>query len=177
MRKAVLGLGLAGGMLLLVSSDARACGDKFLVVGRSVRSQRALGAAHPASILLYMNPKGVLPAAMKELQLESNLKLAGHRLHAVEDLHVMEQALRSGQYDVVMADLSDVPDLQRAIEAASSRPMLLPVVVNPTAEELAAAQKQFRCLMKAPSRRQSYLAAIDEAMSLREKPARAVTSR
>ena len=34
-----------------------ACGDKFMLVGRGVRFQRAYAAIHPASILILLPPK------------------------------------------------------------------------------------------------------------------------
>lgn len=52
--------------LLVGARPAAPCGDKFLVVGRGVRSGRAQGVTRPASIVLYANPKSELPAALTE---------------------------------------------------------------------------------------------------------------
>ena len=56
--------------LVLGANRAKPCGDKFLVVGRGVRAGRAQGVTRPASILLYVNPKSELPAALRESRLD-----------------------------------------------------------------------------------------------------------
>ena len=47
-------------VLTVVGQDARsveACEDKFLLVGRGTRFQRAYAAIHPASIVVYAQPQ------------------------------------------------------------------------------------------------------------------------
>jgi hypothetical protein len=44
---------------------------------------------------------------------------------------------------------------------------VVPVLYRPTADELAAAEKQYGCAMKTPSK--DYLSAIDEAMNQKAK--------
>lgn len=71
--------------------------------------------------------------------------------------------------DVVMTGLSDMTALEPEVRAAASRPVLLPVIYNPTGQELKAAEKKYACVMKAPSRNQDYLDVINEALSHRSE--------
>src|SRR5262245_5035324 len=139
-----------------------ACGDKFLVVGRGVRYTRVRAAAHPASILLYMNPTSRVPAAAKDAKLEASLKQAGHKVRTVETAGQLSDALKASKFDLVVADVSDGPSLEKQV---GSGPSLVPVLYKPTDAELAAARERYGCALKAPSK--DPLAAIDEAMSQR----------
>lgn len=162
-------LGMAFMSATLVAGDALACGDKFLVVGRSVRAQRLRGAVHHASILMYVNPTGGLEAALHETGLDRELSLAGHKVHAVVDRSQLDAALARGGYDLVLAGIADMRSLESVVGAAPARPSLLPVIYNPTGEELAAAKSEYRCVMRSPSTQQGYLAVIEEAMAQRQK--------
>src|SRR5258708_6435895 len=61
-----------------------ACGDKFLLVGRGVRFQRAYAAIRPASILIVLPPKSVKSAAVRDSGLRKALTMAGHRVEVVQ---------------------------------------------------------------------------------------------
>ena len=166
MSKTLVALTLAG---CLAGADVQACGDKFLVIGRGVRAQRAKGAIHHASILMYLDPRSELPAAVRQSGLETDLKLAGHKLRSVESRGELGAALAAGDYDVVLAGLPDMTVLERQIGAGARPPILLPILYDPTPEELAAAQRRYRCVMRSPGKKQHFLALIDEAMVLRSK--------
>ncbi len=157
----------------LVAGDALACGDKFLVIGRGVRSQRVKGAVHRAAILMYLDPESELPAATKEQGLQSNLRLAGHRLQSVGDRRELAESLRTGSYDIVLAGIADLPSLEPELAASPGRPTLLPILYNPTVEELEAAKRQYQCVLKSPSKKQHYLAVIEDALALRKAAKRA----
>ena len=168
MPRMMLGLMIAGGAVL-VAREASACGDKLLVIGRGVRSQRAHGAVQRASILVYLDTGGRLQAAMKEMQLESNLRLAGHSLRSVESRAELGEQARSGRYDILLADISEMVALEGEVGSSPARPVLLPVIYNPTGEELAEAEAEFSCVMRSASTSKHYLAVIEEAMVLRKK--------
>jgi|KBSSwiStaDraftv2_1062776.scaffolds.fasta_scaffold108037_2 hypothetical protein len=170
MRGVLVGLGLAATTLL--AGDGLCCGDKFLVVGRGVRAQRLNGAVHHASILIYVSPKGGLDAALRETGLDRDLSLAGHKVRAVADRGQLESALASGKQDIVLAGISDMTALEPLVGAAPRRPSLLPIIYNPTGEELEAAKKEYRCVMRSPSTQQGYLAVIEDAMRQRGQSAR-----
>jgi hypothetical protein len=168
MTRILLGLVLAGGALL-ATREGGACGDKFLVIGRGVRQQRALGAVHRASILVYLDSKGQLEAALREARVETQLRLAGHTLRSVDSRAQLAERLASGKYDIVLAPLSEMTTLEQSVGSGPTRPFLLPVIHNPTGEELAEAEAEFSCVMRSPSTKKHYLAVIDEAMALRKK--------
>ena len=91
----------AGMMALLLTivtsmsngAGIEACGDKFLLVGRGVKFQRAYAAIHPASILIYARPRTGAAMAIRDPNLQSSLKAAGHILSLVENEQALEVAL------------------------------------------------------------------------------------
>ncbi len=162
--------GLVALLLLAAGREGTACGDKFLVIGRG---RRVYTAAHPASILIYLNPKTPLPRALRELNIPSTLKAAGHKTRSVETPAQLDAALASGRYDIVLGDISDMTALEPKVGAAPSHPKLLPVIYNPTGAELTAAEREYACVMRSPSKDQPFLAVIDDAMELRIRRASA----
>jgi ABC-type amino acid transport substrate-binding protein len=173
MRRMVVFLGVLAVGFLTLWGDAQACGDKFLVVGRGVRYQRVSPAAHSASILIYMNPASRIPAAAKDAQLESNLKQAGYKVQSVDTSAGLQSALKSSRYDLVLADIADSPGLEKDVSSDPSKPVVVPVLYQPTSAELAAAKKEYGCAMKAPGK--DYLATIDDIMARKGKAADAKT--
>jgi hypothetical protein len=162
---------LAG--LCLIPEGASACGDKFIVLGRGVRFQTVHAAANPAFILLYMNPDSRLPIAERAYQLQATLRLAGHKPAAVETPGEVAAALNSKSYDLVLGDIADAEALDQAMAGATSRPMFVPVLYEPSPEEIETAKKDYGCLMQGKSKRRgsSVLLAIDSAMEARKKGA------
>lgn len=170
---------VAGVTLALIASAVAAgpavsaCGDKFLVVGRGARLQRMRGAVQRAAILAYADPAGHLRDALDDSGLERDLRLAGHTLETVADHQALSRALLTGRYDVILADISNMSSLETQVGAAPTRPVFLPVVYNPTGEELREAQQRYACVMRSPSAKKDYLAVIDEALVLRARRLRA----
>ncbi|HTO85921.1 MAG TPA: hypothetical protein VMR54_00140 [Thermoanaerobaculia bacterium] len=161
--------GLGAVLFLLGPAAALACGDKFVVLGRGARYGRGVS-KYPASILIYMNPASHMPAAAKEFKLEATLKAAGHKTRVVESSAAMEQALASGKYDIVLADIADTPDVQKDAASAASKPSVVPVLYKPTPAELAAVEKKYGCLIApASSRNADLLPVLDQAMQSRAK--------
>jgi hypothetical protein len=115
-----------------------------------------------------MNPGSQVPAAEKDVQLQTVLKLAGHKLKPIESRTEFLRALTSGGYDAVIADLSDAQALKTNVEGAPGKPMLLPLLYKPSKDQLAAAQKQFRCSFKA-EKNNPILKVLDEAMKSKQK--------
>jgi len=171
MRRLLLAPTAVAAALALFPATASACGDKFVVLGRGMRLLSVKSAMHPASILIYMNPVSRVPAAEKEFQLQSTLKLAGHKPAAVEDARAFDKALASGKYDLVLADLSDAPALEQEVRASASKPTVIPLVYNPTGAELVAAEKQYSCLVKASKKNHDLLTVVDEAMMSKSRGA------
>jgi ABC-type amino acid transport substrate-binding protein len=97
------------------------------------------------------------------------VKKAGHRIQVVEDPAGLDNALKSGKYDLVMADVANANEVSERVLAAPSKPVLLPVAFRASKEEQSAAQKKYHCLLKAPGNPENYLAAIDQAMDWKFK--------
>jgi len=164
---------LAG--LLLCASWGDACGDKLLVVGRGVKYSHAGGAVHTASILIYKNASAPGAAVTGNAKFEENLKHAGHKVRSVTDAPALDAALKSDRYDLVLADPADSPSLEKKLASQPSKPTVVPVLYEPSASELSAAEKEYGCALKAPSK--DYLSAIDDIMARRLKAAGTKTAK
>jgi ABC-type amino acid transport substrate-binding protein len=161
MRRSLILLGL-----LLLAAVAWACGDKLMLV-MGARSSR-IKPAHPALILAY--PGQTASATLiRDLRLQPAVKKAGHRIQVVEDATGLDNALKGGKYDLVMADVANANELSQRVLSAPSKPVLLPVAFQASKEEQSAAQKKYHCLLKAPSNPENYLVAIDQAMDWKLK--------
>src|SRR5713226_302766 len=163
MRRITIALLLAVGTLLMSIAVVDACGDKLLRIGRGARFQRSV---HPASILIYVSANTPMAATSK---VQSFLKRAGYKPRVVQGMDGFGGALSSGQYDLVLTDLSDVPGLQKQIDISSSKPSIVPIAIKATKAELTAAKRQYRCLVKNSDDGDEYLDAIEAAMRLRAR--------
>src|SRR5258705_13132765 len=121
MRKIAI-LALVASILPAAWSAAEACGDKFLLVGRGPRFQRAYAAIYPGNVLVYAHAHPGSNGAIHDSQLQKDLKQAGHRVAVVEDGGLFEQALQSGGFDIVPADVADAPALDVKGPASPSSP-------------------------------------------------------
>jgi hypothetical protein len=166
MKKLVLAGGLAAAALAM-GGDALACGDKLVVVGRG-RPKRVKG-VQAAAILVFADPAGALPAALDQGNLRKDLERAGHRIRSVQTRQELASALGTGTYDLLMADYKSAASLEAEASAAPSHPTVLPTLYNASPKDLAAAERQYRCVMKAPGPQKDYLAVVNEALAERTK--------
>ena len=162
MKKVVLP-SLALSFIFLLWTDINACGDKFLVVGRGIRYERAYAAKYPGSILIYSENKD----GIKDLQ--SMLKKSGHKIETVGEETKLFSTLQSSKYDVVIVGLSDVTLLEKKVIATPSKPAVLPIIYNVTGAELNAAKSQYSCVLKYSNKNKNAVAVIDEVMEARKK--------
>ena len=169
MRQVLILLVLTLAAVLQAAEAADACGDKFLLVGRGARFQRAYAAIYPATILIYAHSQTGLSAAIRDPQLQASLKLAGHRASIVEDEGLFKQALKSGGFDIVLGDVAEAAALETQAQASPSKPTVLSVMYKPTKVEAAELEKQFSCKLKASDRAERYLSVIDDTMRARMK--------
>jgi hypothetical protein len=168
MKRLPLLAAIVAGVLAFGPTVAIGCGDKFVLIGGGARVNRS---KFPSRVLVFMNPGSRIPAAEKEFHVEATLAAAGHKPKVVESEAEVEKALASGQYDLVLADLADVPMLRKECSSSASKPAVLPLLYNPTAAELAAAEKEANCLARPSKRSSDLLAVIDETMQSRQKGA------
>jgi hypothetical protein len=85
-----------------------ACGEKLLTLGRSIRFQ-SRHTPRAASVLLYL-PHNETGRPLTDPNLESALKEAGHGVRAVTTSEELDDALRGGTFDVVLANITDAAD-------------------------------------------------------------------
>ena len=171
MWRTLAALAVASATFCLAITEAEACGDKFLVIGRSVK--RVPKARHPASILLYMRTGSSLPQAAKEMKLEATLRQAGHHVAAVAEGTLLRQQLATGQYDFVLADVADTAEVAHDARSSPGAPTIVPVAYKAGEDATQVSQDAHVLVIKA-GKSLSYLSALDEAMGRREQ---AVASR
>ena len=158
-----------GGLLAMTvgrSIDLRACGDKFLRVGRSARFPH-YAAVHPAGILIY-RPAASTRSGIDELK--ALLKRAGHKPVVLERTAIVSAALTASSYDVVIADYVDADRLKADLQSAASNAALLPILNQSSKDTENAATRQYRFLIK-PYAMTKYdaLAEIDRLMESRSR--------
>ena len=163
MRRPLIVLGL-----LLFGTIAWACGDKLMLVMVSRSSQ--IKPLHPAAVLVYPGQSASAPL-IRGLQSQAAIRKAGYRFQILEDSAGLEDALKSGKFDLVVADVADASALSQKVSSAASKPILLPVAFKASKEEQSTAQKKYHCLLKVPGNPENYLEAIDHAMELKLKGA------
>ena len=78
-------------------------------------------------MLLYL-PQSAAGRPLADPNLESALKEAGHAVRAVTTMADFESALASGTYDVVLANVTEVADVERAQAMATANAVVLPAV-------------------------------------------------
>ena len=166
MKKLVLIAGFAGAVLGM-AGDVLACGDKLVVVGRG--KPKRLKGVQEAAILVYADPAGALPAALDEGNLRKDLERAGHRIRSVSTRQELDTALDTGTYDLLMTDFKHAASVEAEARAAKSHPTVLPTLYNPSPADVAAAEKQYQCVMRAPGKQKDYLAVVNEALAERAK--------
>lgn len=161
--RGLLVLFLISGVFLLCAGEAFTCGDKFVVVGRGMRYERAYAAVHPASILIYANDVKLTK------ELETTLKKSGHKIQTVPDETKLFSSLQSSKFDVVLVNLANVSSLEAKVMATPSKPAVLPVIYNATGMELDAAKKKYICVLKYGNKNKNAISVIDDVMEAKKK--------
>jgi hypothetical protein len=166
MKRTVVAAVVAAALAGPSGSDVSACGDKSLSAG-GIRMQRALAARYPATVLIYSPAASRLQGASRELRLKEMLLMVGHQYSEASTAGELRAALDTGRYNVVLADLADVPQMQREIESSRERPSLVAVAYNLPKAQAAEAARACRFLIKAPGHAADYLRTIADAVRLR----------
>ena len=161
-----LGLALMTAGVLAAGPDLDACGDKSLSAG-GIRMQRALAARYPASVLAYIPSNSPASTAARELKLPETLRQVGHRYQEVASLDELRTSVETGQFNILVADLSEVADLERRLGASSERVVVVPVTYKLTKAETRAASAQRRFVINAPGKAVEYLTTIAQAVRSR----------
>lgn len=145
----------------------QACGDKFLMVGRGAKFQRAYASVNPGKVLIYAQPSTSSKAAIRDPQLHKALRQAGHAVSVIEDWSLLEQALKTVPVDVILVDVAEATRLQALVASSPTHPDALYVAFPSAADEVA--QKQFMCRLKASDRSLKYLDEVENVMKARAR--------
>ena len=144
---------------------ADACGDKFLLLGRGMRFQRAYAAVQPANILIYATSATRPERAIRDTQFQKTLRQAGHQVSVIEDAELFRHAIRVSTFDIVLADVATAPAIDSMIANAPSHPRVLYVEYPSGSSKVLAAQ--FACELKSDDRVTRFLDRIGVEMKAR----------
>lgn len=139
---------------------AWACGDKLLFLSRIYRQHGGSG----NTVAVYARPHSLLESASAE-ELSKPFHEEGYRLLLVNNAHDLAMAFQSHAPDVVIADMADVPAVEKS--AAAARIPVIPVVDknNPAS---ASAARHFIAVIKSPVKTGKFLDALDRAFESKE---------
>ena len=173
MRRILVWVVMVSAALIQNPAPADACGFKLLPLGRGIRYQ-SRHTPRPASVLVYLPTAD--SGSLTDPNIESALREAGHAVRAVTTKGDLENALRSGDYDVILANVTDAPDLEKAQAVVEGLAVVLPALylVAPSGQQQtdadrAKARKAFSVVVEIPSRPGHYCTAVDKVMELKLK--------
>src|SRR5262245_41490739 len=105
--RTVLAIVTLGAVVVIGADAVHACGDKFNWIGFGGRTQTAYAAIHPASVLIVLPPKTVKIAAVRDGNLLTALKRAGHHPRTLQLPGDVDALLASQHFDIVLAERAD----------------------------------------------------------------------
>jgi hypothetical protein len=155
------------------SQPVSACGDKFLLVGRGVRFERAYAAIHPASILIVLPVKGVKSAAVRDSRLLTALKNAGHKVEVVQQPANLADALSRSRRDIILVERGDAAALHDIDSPVGQvKPSIVGVLEDPSPSALSDAKRQLEYVLQTPTSLGHILNLMDDVMKARLDSAR-----
>lgn len=147
-------------LIQLGMNYADACGDKTMRVKTGLRYYEQ-AKQHPSKILIY---SASLPAG-KAVELRDYLNKIGHKATAMDDVSSVKNSIRNSQYDLVLTNLAQAPDLQLQVEFSSLKTVVVPVLLKQPKSEEKAAAKQYKVIVKNPEDGIDFLIAVSRVMN------------
>jgi len=177
-RNVLVLVGLLLTALVQQAVPLHACGDKLMMLGRGIRFQ-SKHTPKAAAVLLYL-PESATGQALTDPKLEVALREAGHAVRAVTSPAELETVLRTGTFDVVLANVTHAAELEKAKSVAERNAVVLPAIylISPTSQPIAKQQlktdrdkasNDFAVIIEVPGRPGQYCHAVDQAMALKLK--------
>ena len=154
-------------VLLQAAPTVEACGDKFLLVGRSARFRQAYAAIYPATIVVFAQQQRSAAKAIRDPRLQTDLKAAGHHVTIVEDERALARAFESDSIDFVLTDVADAERISAQADGVPTRPKVLPVMFEPSKDQAKAIEAKYHCRLTSSDRADRYLSTIDDLMKAR----------
>ena len=165
MRRVLLLTGVLSAAFFIIG-NASACGDKLVLLSWGFRFQPTVS-AHPASVLMFARPKS-RTAAIAEISKRA-LEQAGHKFRTVQNIDEVTEALNSARYDLILADVEDMPAIEQRMGSISATPLFVPVVYKGWKQESPAAAMQYAYVLESTGNVGNDVSAIDKAMKLKLK--------
>ncbi|HEY7187652.1 MAG TPA: hypothetical protein VH436_13950 [Vicinamibacterales bacterium] len=167
----VLAMAVLVGTCTMWQQGLQACGDKFFLVGRADPFARAYASLHPGTIVIYTGGNNDTSKALADGRLQKYFTRAGHRVTIARDQAALSQALDGASVDVVMASLNDALVLLPRIDAAASKPTVMPVQGEDDRKS-ASTQHQFAATLKTSDKINGFLAKVENVMKTRSTSSR-----
>ena len=158
MRRTAICLSLLSSLAL--GTDAWACGDKMVQVGRGVRYQRA-AAVRPAAIVMFLSSGSDREAANR---LRSELLLVGHEVQMVDDAGVLASMLSAQRFDIVLTSVDNLALVNERISSLQSKPIIIPLIDRSSRAGAEEIQRRFPFVLLLSSRALDQIALISRAM-------------
>lgn len=161
--KRLLGALLLVAGLFTSSPIAQACGDKLLILGRSLRFK-----SRPASILAYAPPGSALEAMLSNPQWITAVRKGKHRVVVILTPERLSQVLKGERFDIILVAQTE-STMSTAQLADSAYPaVVLPVIENVSRQALRDAEKEYGVAIKSTAKSGDYLSEIDRAVGLHD---------
>ena len=167
MKRTLLILGLAACCGLAGVHPALACGDKIVDVSQGVKFQRAMGMT-TATILIYVDAER-LERPVKRLR--ASLSRVGHEVALVTDWQMAIEALRTGEFDLLIAEMEALGRAQSELGAASTPRHLIPFVLDGSAAELGLAKEVYSHALALPGRDSEQILTVQASLDSHEPAA------
>jgi hypothetical protein len=158
MKRAAICLTLV--LSVALGTNAWACGDKMVQIGRGVRYQRA-SAVRPANIVMFVSPRFDRAAANR---LRSDLVLVGHKVQIAGDSASFASLVASKHPDIVLTDVDNLNLVTDQLGSSSSRPTIIPIIDRAATATAGEVTGRYPFVMLLSSRGFDQLALISRAM-------------
>ena len=149
---------------LFTTNHIEACGDKFLLLGRSLKYRQTIAAAHPARVLLYTTAGSSAGQTDSNRQFAALLTLAGHTVKVADSPQSLSRALDSGRFDLIVVELADGPYVRQVIARQSGVSVVVPLIGKTTRADEAALKREYGVLLKKSAGPREAVSALDRAL-------------
>ena len=144
---------LASLTTVFLSQNAIACGDSLYRVGRGI-AYRTYSAPLPGNLLVFAG-------SIEAQQLANALAESGHDVHLVASAEDLEDELRNGGYDVVIAPFAE----RATVESITSHASFLPVAMSDDENRLA--KQEYASVLRSDDDIKRFLKSIHKTLKSR----------
>lgn len=154
--------------LTLFPSTVEGCGDKLLVLGRSVRFS-LLSSDRPATILAYAPVGSVLARILQDPQWLTAIVKGKHRLSVIRSAEELQGGLTREHYDLILMNLADAAGVKQREQTTLKDFVIVPTVDASTQDQIQRVDREYGVVLKSGSKTKAYLSEISRAVELRDR--------